>query len=96
MSAIGARRKSDALRTEVEAKGVFVSLVVLGLVESSYWEHNPGSREHASKAISPLTTDQAGAVIIQAIEQRKRVLVSPAIFRALFLLRALYSCSTGG
>jgi uncharacterized protein len=82
---------SDALRTEVEAKGVFVSLVVLGVVESSYWEHNPGSREHASKAIPPLTTDQAADAIIKAIERRKRRLVSPAIFRAIFLLRALFS-----
>ncbi len=28
-----------------QLKGVNVSLVVLGTVESSYWEHNPRSRE---------------------------------------------------
>ena len=32
---------SEALRLEAAASGIFVSLVVLGAVESSYWEHNP-------------------------------------------------------
>ncbi len=57
---IAARRTlkgfSDALRLEVALRGLFVSLVVLGPVESSYWEHNPGSRGRVPKGFAPLST----------------------------------------
>ena len=47
---IAARRAvaglADALRAEVKGSGVTVTLIVLGTVDSPYWEHNPGSREH--------------------------------------------------
>ena len=44
---------TDALRTEVKGSGISVTLVGLGMVESPYWEHNPGSREHAPE-VNPL------------------------------------------
>ena len=37
---------TEALRTEVKGSGISVTFVVLGMVESPYWQHNPGSREH--------------------------------------------------
>ncbi len=84
---------SEALRSEVKGKGLSVTLVVLGMVESSYWEHNPGSRERAPKTSSllapVLTPDQAAEAIFAGIEGRKRTVVKPAIFRALFFLNAL-------
>ena len=45
---------TEALRSEVRGTGITVTLVVLGTVETPYWEHNPGSREN-------LPTDQSGA-----------------------------------
>ena len=42
---------ADALRSEVRGTGVTVTLVVLGTVESPYWEHNPGSREYLPRQI---------------------------------------------
>ncbi len=80
---------SDALRVEVSPRGLFVSLVVLGTVESAYWEHNPGSREHVPKGVAPLTTDQAAQAILRAIDKRKRTVVRPALFRLLFALEAI-------
>ncbi|MGD0640656.1 MAG: SDR family NAD(P)-dependent oxidoreductase [Roseiarcus sp.] len=80
---------SDALRLEVAPRGLLVSLVVLGTVESSYWEHNPGSRERVPKGIAPLTTDQAAQAIVRAIEKRKRYVVRPALFRLLFAMEAI-------
>ncbi len=84
---------AEALRSEVKGKGLSVTLIVLGLVESPYWEHNPGSRERAPKTSSllapVLTPDQAAEAIFAGIEARKRTVVKPAIFRALFLLNAL-------
>jgi short-subunit dehydrogenase len=80
---------SDALRLEVAAKGVFVSLVVLGPVESSYWEHNPGSHERVPKGFAPMSTDEAADAVVRAIERRKKYLIYPALFRLLFILEAL-------
>ncbi|HZJ12307.1 MAG TPA: SDR family NAD(P)-dependent oxidoreductase, partial [Methyloceanibacter sp.] len=50
---IAARRAiaglAEVLQSELKGKGVFVTLVVLGTVETPYWEHNPGSRENMPK-----------------------------------------------
>ncbi|MGB2931201.1 MAG: SDR family NAD(P)-dependent oxidoreductase [Methyloceanibacter sp.] len=84
---------AQALRSEVRGNGLAVTLIVLGTVESPYWQHNPGSREHlpaSNPALMPtLTTDAAAEAIFQGIKARKRTVVKPAIFRALFLLNAL-------
>lgn len=45
-----------------------MSLVILGPVESSYWEHNPGSRERVPKGIKAITTEEAAETIVAAIE----------------------------
>jgi uncharacterized protein len=67
--------------------------VVLGVVETPYWEHNPGSREHVPARnpliMRPLTSDEAAEAIFAGVESRKRIVVKPAIFRALFLLNAI-------
>jgi short-subunit dehydrogenase len=80
---------SDALRLEVAPRGILVSLVALGTVESSYWENNPGSRERAPKGFAPLTTDQAAQAILRAIDKRRRYVVRPALFRLLFAMEAI-------
>lgn len=84
---------TDALRTEAKGSGISVTLVVLGMVDSPYWEHNPGSRAHAPEVnplIAPvLTPEDAAEAIFAGVEARKRTVVKPAIFRALFLLNAL-------
>ena len=83
--------------TEVAARrlrrtGLIVTLVVLGTVETPYWEHNPGSRENMPKPnpiLAPiLTAEQAAEAIVQGVERRQRRVVKPAILRALFLLNA--------
>src|SRR6478672_1119069 len=95
---IAARRAlagfTEALRSEVKGKGVSVTLVVLGTVETSYWEHNPGSRQNLPKAnprLAPtLSADEAAEAIFAGVELRKRTVVKPGIFRVLFLLNALF------
>ena len=83
------RGLSDGLRLEVAKEGIGVSLVVLGTVESSYWEHNPGSRERVPKGFAPLTTAQAAETIIRAITNAKSFVVRPWAFRPMFALEAL-------
>jgi short-subunit dehydrogenase len=84
---------TESLRAEVKGSGLSVTLVVLGLVESPYWEHNPGSRKYAPvidpRIALPMSPDEAAEVIYSGIEARRRMMVKPAILRALFLLNAI-------
>ena len=89
---------TDALRSEVKGNGVTVTLVVLGPVETPYWEHNPGSRQNLPKAnprLAPtLTAEEAAEAIFAGVERRKRTVVKPAILRVLFLLNAFAQTSS--
>ena len=84
---------TEALRTDVRGKGIDVTLVVFGTVETPYWEHNPGSRERVPKSnpiLAPiLSPEEAAEAIFRGVEGRKRRVVKPASLRALFLLNAL-------
>jgi short-subunit dehydrogenase len=93
---IAARRAvaglADALRAEVKGSGVTVTLVVVGTVDSPYWQHNPGSREHlpASNALIPtLTTQEAAEAIFAGVERGAPMVVKPSMLRALFVLNAI-------
>ncbi len=81
---------TEALRAELRVTGIGVSLVALGVVDSPYWETNPGSRENLPPSIPylmpVLSEEQAGTVVVQAIERNQRRAVKPAIFRLLFML----------
>jgi uncharacterized protein len=83
---------TESLRADLRRTGLSVTLVVLGPVETPYWEHNPGSREHLPKSnpilLPILTAGQAAEAIVQGVERRQRRVVKPPIFRALFLLNA--------
>lgn len=94
---IAARRAvagfADGLRSEIRGSGVTVTLVVLGTVDSPYWEHNPGSRERLparGRLVPTLTCEEAAEAIFTGVERRKRTVVKPVIFRALFALNALF------
>ena len=84
---------AETLQTELRGSGVAVTLVVLGAVESPYWEHNPGSRERlpaTNPLLAPiLSPQQAAEAIYSGVAARKRRLVKPGIFRALFVLNAI-------
>ena len=84
---------TEALRADVRGKGIDITLVVFGTVETPYWEHNPGSREHVPKSnpiLAPiLSAEEAAEAIFRSVEGRKRRVVKPGALRALFLLNAL-------
>ncbi len=84
---------ADGLRSELHGTGITVTLVVLGTVETPYWEHNPGSRAHvpvANTMLFPtLTADEAAETIVICTEARQRLTVRPWQFRLLFALNAL-------
>ncbi len=83
---------TEAIRTEMRGKGLSVTLVVLGMVESPYWEHNPGSRENLPKAttmLPDLSPKQAAEAIYAGVAKGARTVVRPVMLRPLFLLNAL-------
>ncbi|MCB1487111.1 MAG: SDR family NAD(P)-dependent oxidoreductase [Bauldia sp.] len=79
---------AEALRSEVRGTGVGVSLITLGTVSSSYWDHNPGSRDHLPKTpewlLPELSPDEAAATIVAALDQRRAHAVRPWFLRVLF------------
>jgi len=84
---------ADSLRSELHRSGVTVSLVLLGTVESAYWEHNPGSRAYLPKSNSvlfpTLSPDEAAETVMVAAEARRRITVRPWLFRLIFVLNVL-------
>lgn len=95
---IGARRAvaglAETLQSEITGSGLTVTLVVLGTVETPYWQHNPGSRENMPKTnprlVPILTPDEAARAIFDGISTRRAFVVKPGIYRALFVLNALF------
>ncbi len=95
---IAARRAvagfAEALQAELKPAGLFVTLVVLGTVETPYWQHNPGSRENLPKTdprlVPTLTPEAAAAAIVDGVAANKSFVVKPAIYRALFVMNALF------
>jgi short-subunit dehydrogenase len=84
----------ETLQSELKGTGLDVSLVVLGTVETPYWEHNPGSRENLPKIdprlLPALTPDEAASAIVEGIDAKRPFVVKPALLRALFVLNALF------
>jgi short-subunit dehydrogenase len=95
---IAARRAvaglAETLQSELKGTGVAVTLVVLGTVETPYWQHNPGSRENMPKTnprlVPVLTPDEAASAIVDGIAQGRAFVVKPGIYRPLFALNALF------
>jgi short-subunit dehydrogenase len=94
---IAARRAvaglADGLRSEIRGSGLTVTLILLGTVDSPYWRHNPGSREHlpdAGRLMPLLSCEDAAEAIFAGTEAGKRYVVKPGLFRALFILNALF------
>ena len=77
----------EALRMDLDGTGVKSVHVVLGEVSSSYFDANPGSREHIPKIarIIPLSTPEQCADVIAGAIRRPRSRVSGPFMLTLFL-----------
>jgi short-subunit dehydrogenase len=95
---IAARRAvaalAETLQSELRGTGLVVTLVVLGTVETPYWTHNPGSRENMPKTdprlVPVLTPDEAASAIVEGIAAKRPFVVKPGLYRALFVLNAIF------
>jgi short-subunit dehydrogenase len=85
------RAFSDHLREDLRGTGVGVTLVVPSEVDSSYFEHNPGSRERipgAGRLIGTLTPEQVGRRVAGAIEREPALAAMPwRLWPMIFLAR---------
>ncbi len=82
---------SEALKIDLHGTGIGISHVVLGEVESNYWEANPGARQRLpriAKLIPRLSTEQAARQILRAIKTNRRELTAP--FMLWFFRRMLW------
>jgi short-subunit dehydrogenase len=81
---------TEALRAELRGRHIDVTLVTLGTVSSSYWDNNPGSRQHLPAPptflLPELSTEHAAMIIVDAIERRRRRVVRPWFYTALIRL----------
>ena len=83
---------SESLKIDLRNTGVGISHIILGEVESSYWDANPGARARLPKIASLIpktSTEKAGKYILKAIRTEKKEMTRPAmlwIFRRLLWL----------
>jgi short-subunit dehydrogenase len=84
---------TEALRADLDGSGIGVTLVEPGVVKSTYWEHNPKSRERVpklAKLIPELTPEDVAHAITRGIERNKRAIVIPFMMRLTCWLHALF------
>lgn len=74
---------SEQLAAELAGTSLRVTLVVPGLVESSYFAHNSGSRERVPRVVrwlTPvLTPEQVARAITRGVRRNRRRVVTPAV-----------------
>lgn len=79
---------TEALRADLYDTKIGVTLYESGVVNSPYWEHNPGSRERVpkiAKMIPNLSPEQVGVAIAKGIKGNKRLIVIPFMMKTIYL-----------
>lgn len=75
---------TEALRADLHGTGIGVSNVVMGHVDSPYYENNPGTTERIAKLdrlIPTLSSEQAGEIVAKATEKGRREVFAPPMIR---------------
>ncbi|MGD0885740.1 MAG: SDR family NAD(P)-dependent oxidoreductase [Thermodesulfovibrionales bacterium] len=70
----------EALTADLYNTGIKTSLAYFAKVQSSFWEHNPGSEERlplAQKMIPVITTEQAAQAIVDGVLKGKKKITAP-------------------
>ena len=83
---------NEALRAELRNTGVTVTLVTPGLVETSYFAHNPGGQHRVpgiAKLFRTLTPDDVGTAIVTAVEKERRYVFLPPLLGLVVKLHRL-------
>jgi short-subunit dehydrogenase len=84
---------TEALRADLARTGIKVTLFESGVVQSDYWEHNPGSRERVpkmGKLIPELTSEAAARAIVRGIEREQSLVVAPFMMKLTYWQHAVF------
>ena len=84
---------TEALRADLRGTGIAVTFFESGVVETHYWQHNPGSRERVpgigTFLLRTLTPEEVGEAVVNGIRRRKRLIVLPFMLRVIYALHAV-------
>lgn len=84
---------TEALRADLAGTGIGVTLFESGVVQSPYWEHNPGSRERVpkmGKLVPELTSEAAARAIVRGIEREQKLVVAPFMMKLTYWQHAVF------
>jgi short-subunit dehydrogenase len=84
---------TEALRADLADTGIGVTLFESGVVQSPYWEHNPGSRERVprmGKLVPELTSEAAARAIVRGIEREQKLVVAPLMMKVTYWQHAVF------
>lgn len=84
---------TEALRADLRGTGIGVTLFESGVVETPYWQHNPGSRERVpgigTFLLRTLTPEEVGEAVVNGIRRKRRLVVLPFMLRVIYALHAV-------
>lgn len=84
---------TEALRADLAGTGIKVTLYESGVVQSDYWNNNPGSRERVPKMgtlVPTLTSEAAGKAIVRGIRREQKLVVVPFMMRMTYWQHAIF------
>lgn len=84
---------TEALRADLYHTKIGVTLYESGVIDSLYWQHNPGSKERVpkiAKFIPELTPEQVGVAIAKGIKGNKRLIVIPFMMKVIYIQHFLF------
>ena len=84
---------TEALRADLAGTKIGVTLFESGVVQSPYWDHNPGSRERVpkmGKLVPELTSDAAARAIVRGIEREQKLVVIPFMMKLTYWQHAVF------
>lgn len=84
---------TEALRADLARTRIGVTLFESGVVQSPYWDHNPGSLERVpkmGKLVPELTSDAAAKAIVRGIEREQKLVVIPFMMKLTYWQHAVF------
>jgi len=83
---------TEGLRADMDNTNINVTLYESGVVDSSYWENNPDSRERVPKMgnlVPTLTTAQVGEALVSGVRKNKKLIVIPLMMKITYWQHAV-------
>jgi uncharacterized protein len=84
---------TQALRADLSRTGIKVTLYESGVVQTDYWDHNPGSRERVPKMgtlVPTLSSEAAGKAIVRGIQREQKLVVVPFMMKMTYWQHAVF------